>query len=142
MQKIHGFLQHPSKLSPLAVTYLDVFEKALDPQVRHEQAIVSLNENRIRVGFSSEGKKIDCSTPEKEYEQGLFTTISTFQFSKWRQEYCKYWNYAPEKLELIDKFEQEIIKRFEHYQLSVIESPRRLPNVREREHAKFSSHLL
>lgn len=106
--------------------YIDI-EKALDPQVRREQAIISLNEDRIKAGCGTEGKKIDCSTSEKEYEQNLFPTTSTFQFSKWRQEYCKYWNYAPEKLELIDKFEQEIIKRFEHYQLPVIELMASLP---------------
>jgi hypothetical protein len=106
--------------------YIDI-EKSLDPQIRREQAIVSLNDDRIKPGFGTEGKKIDCSTPENEYEQGLFPTVSTFQFSKWRQEYCKYWNYAPDKLELIDQFEQEIIKRFEHYQLPVIELMASLP---------------
>lgn len=106
--------------------YIDI-EKALDPQVRREQAIVSLNEDRIKVGFGTDGKKIDCSTPQQEYALGMFPTTSVFQFSKWRQEYGKYWNYAPQKLELIEKFEQEIIKRFEHYQIPVIELMASLP---------------
>lgn len=106
--------------------YIDI-EKALDPQVRRELAIASLNEDRIKVGFGPDGKKIDCSTPQQEYAQGLFPTGSTFQFSKWRQEYCKYWNYAPQKLELSDKFEQEIIRRFDHYQVPVIELMASLP---------------
>lgn len=105
--------------------YIDM-EKALDPQVRREQAIVSLNQDRIKARFG-ENKKIDCSTPEQEYAQGLFPTTRTFQFSKWRQEFCKYWNYDAQKLELIEKFEQEVIKRFEHYQLPVIELMASLP---------------
>ncbi|MGB3204728.1 MAG: DUF262 domain-containing protein [Crinalium sp.] len=106
--------------------YIDI-EKALDHNIRREEAIIGLNQDRIRVGCGSDGKKIDCGAPEQEYAQGLFPTTHTFQFSKWRQEYCKYWNYAPEKLELIDKFEQEVIKRFEHYQIPVIELMASLP---------------
>lgn len=66
-------------------------------------------------------RKIDCTTPEKEYEQLLFPVSAVFKYAQWREEFHKHWNYEPAKLALAQQFELEIIKRFEHYQLPIIQ---------------------
>ena len=98
--------------------YIDI-ARSLDPNCDRQSAILSLPESRIKSGFG-ERATIDCSTREKEYELGLFPSGMMFHYSAWRGGYCKFWNYAPEKLDLIDRFEQEIIKKYEHYHIPVI----------------------
>lgn len=98
--------------------YIDM-EKALNPEIEREEAIISLNTSKTKAGFS-DGSTIDCSTLEKEFAAGLFPVSSVFHYSQWRKQYCKYWNYDPHKLETLDRFEREIIKRIEHYQVPVI----------------------
>jgi hypothetical protein len=66
-------------------------------------------------------RKIDCTTSEKEYEQLLFPVSAIFNYAQWREGFQKYWSYEPEKLALARKFELEIVKRFEHYQLPIIQ---------------------
>ncbi len=96
--------------------YIDI-EKALNPDIEREDAIISLPESRRKSGFAG---LIDCSTPEKEYSSGLFPVSQTFQFSTWRSHYQKHGKYHPDKLELIDRFEAQIIKQFERYQIPII----------------------
>ena len=50
-----------------------------------------------------------------------------FKSAEWRQAYNKHWNYAPEKIQLYDRFEREVIKRFEQYQVPVIELKKETP---------------
>lgn len=106
--------------------YIDI-EAALHPDVEREDAILSLNQSRMRSGFGSNTKPINCTTNEQEFEAGLFPVAQIFRYAGWRQNYCKYWNYHPARLELIDRFEKEVIKRFEHYQVPVIQLKPELP---------------
>jgi len=98
--------------------YIDI-RKALDPAVERETTIISFSKTRIKPGFG-EGATINCSTPDREYELLLFPVNSVFNYADWRQQYSRYWNYNPTKLSIIDRFEKEVIKRFEHYQIPVI----------------------
>ena len=99
--------------------YIDI-EKALDPFVEREEAIISLPASRIKSGFGLNGS-LDCSTPQKEYETLMFPVEKVFHYASWRAAYSKYWHYDAAKLELIDRFESEIIKKFEHYQIPIIQ---------------------
>lgn len=51
----------------------------------------------------------------------MFPLSELFSFSDWRSRYSKFWHYDPAKLELIDTLEQEVIKKFEHYQIPAIQ---------------------
>lgn len=106
--------------------YIDI-ARALDPDVERSSTIIGFNKSRIKHSFGSEGKAIDCSTPEQEYEPGLFPVVSVFHYAQWRKQYSQYWRFDAAKLEVIDRFEREIIKRFEHYQVPVIELKPELP---------------
>ena len=100
--------------------YIDM-EAALNPEIEREDAILSLNNSRIRPGFGTKTKAIDCTSAEQEFELGFFPVAQIFRYARWRQNYCRYWNYNSTKLERIDRFEREVIKRFEHYQVPVIQ---------------------
>ena len=100
--------------------YIDI-DKALNySAAEREEAILSLPESRVsrrQNGHCS----IDCSTSAREYEQNLFPIAQIFNYSQWRAGYCQYYNYDKVKLQLLDSFENDIIKRFEYYQVPVIE---------------------
>lgn len=104
--------------------YLDI-KKCLDPECDRIKAIVALPESKIIRIFS--GNLIDCSTAEKEYEAFLFPLSKVFSFPEWRSKFSRYWRYNPQKLELIDTLELEIVKKFEHYQIPVIQLRDSLP---------------
>lgn len=98
--------------------YLDI-EKALNPAVEREDAIVALPEDRIIRNFR--GAVIDdFSTPKAEHKAGLFPLCQIFDCSDWRGKFNETWDYDRDKIKLFDQFEKGVIKRFEQYQIPVI----------------------
>ena len=97
--------------------YIDM-AAALNPEIERVDAIISLSPSRTK---RTNDRKIDCTCPEKEYAQLLFPVSAVFNYAQWRDGFQQYWNYEPDKLDLARKFELEIIKKFEHYQLPVIQ---------------------
>ncbi|WP_440955427.1 GmrSD restriction endonuclease domain-containing protein [Methanosarcina sp. Mfa9] len=101
--------------------YIDI-EKALNPNIDREECIRSIPEDRIVRNFRREPIE-DYSIPEHEFESGLFPFNQILDSSDWRMEYDDYWldqNDYREKRKLFNKFEKEIIKRFEEYQIPLI----------------------
>jgi len=105
--------------------YLDM-KKAVTNNDDREDAVLSVPEDRQVKAFGGE-ITMDVTTSEREYATDLFPVNRIFQSSEWRQAYNKHWNYAPEKIQLYDAFEREIIKRFEQYQVPVIELKKETP---------------
>lgn len=105
--------------------YLDI-KQAVGNEDDREDAVLSVPEDRQVKAFGGE-ITIDVTTPEKEYAYDLFPVNRIFKSAEWRQAYNKYWNYAPEKIRLYDAFESEVIKRFEQYQVPVIELKKETP---------------
>lgn len=100
--------------------YIDI-AKALDhPQTEREDAIFSLAERLAQGSDHSQ-------TVIKEYEAGFFPLNQVFDFSRWRLAYSHYWQHNTQKLELLDRFEREVIKRFEYYQIPLIQLRDELP---------------
>ncbi|MEM9927295.1 MAG: DUF262 domain-containing protein [Cyanobacteria bacterium P01_D01_bin.50] len=104
--------------------YLDI-EQSLEPNCERKSAIIALPESKIMRTRNSEF--IDCSTPENEYENLLFPLSKVFSYSEWRSKFSKYWQYDQQKLELLDILESEVLKKFEHYQIPVIQLRDSLP---------------
>ena len=103
--------------------YLDI-QKSLDPNIDRKDAILALPESKkLRTAHGV----IDFSTPCQEYLIGLFPLSKVFFFSEWRSKYSKFWGYDSEKLKLLDTLELEILKKFEHYQMPVIQLRDSLP---------------
>lgn len=103
--------------------YIDIVKALQYSSTRRCDAILGLSAERLL----RKGQLIDCSTPEKEYQSDLFPLAQVFNFSQWRSEYSKYWNYRADKLTLIEQFETKIIKKFEYYQMPVIVLRSELP---------------
>ncbi len=96
--------------------YIDII-KALNSHFDKDEAVLSLPLSRKKRSSKDQKANLDCSTPEKEFQSLLFPCRAMFNFTQWRQNFCRHWNYAPAKIELIDQFELEIVKKFEHYQI-------------------------
>lgn len=99
----------------------------IDPNIERQEAIISLPEDKILRNFRGE-VLVDCSTPEKEYENGLFPVDQIFGYFNWMNKYSQLWKFDSNKIELFQKFTQEIIQPFEQYLVPVIllrkETPR------------------
>ena len=93
---------------------------ALDPEGDREEAIVSLPADRQIKRFGRDVVE-DYSTPEREYEAMLFPLSKAFDSGEWRMAFEEFWNYDREKIQLWNRFENAVVKRFEQYQVPVIE---------------------
>ena len=105
--------------------YLDM-KKAVTNDDDREDAVLSVPEDRQLKAFGG-AITLDVTTAEREYAADLFPVNRIFKSAEWRQAYNKHWNYAPEKIQLYDAFEREVIKRFEQYQVPVIELKKQTP---------------
>ncbi len=98
--------------------YIDM-AKALSANGDRDDAIVSLAEDRLVRNFRNE-VIADYSTPEREYETGLFPLCRVFSSAEWRRGFNRFWQHDSGKSELFDRFEELVIKRFEQYQMPLI----------------------
>ena len=105
--------------------YIDM-QKALDPNVDREEAIVSLPADRIIRTFRNE-IVADYSTSEKEYASKIFPLSHIFDADDWRVEFEEYWGYKPEVIRFWNQFNREVIRRFQQYQIPVIELAKDTP---------------
>ena len=98
--------------------YLDMKECLKDESERVD-AVLSVPEDRMKT-FRGE-VTLDLSSPKKEYAEDLFPLHKVFDSAQWRWDYNNYWEHKRDKAELFDGFEKRVIKRFEHYQVPVIQ---------------------
>ena len=99
--------------------YIDM-RKALDSNADREEAVVSLPADRQVKRF---GRDIigDYSTPEREYEAMLFPLSKVFDTDDWMEGFQEFWKYDREKTRFWNTFNRAVVKRFEQYQVPVIE---------------------
>lgn len=114
------------KNKPIRLWYYLDMKKAIADDADREDAVLSVPEGRQVKTFSGE-ITLDVTTPDQEYASDLFPVNRIFASADWRQAYNKHWDYAPEKIQLYDKFERDVIKRFEQYQVPVIELKKETP---------------
>lgn len=105
--------------------YIDM-KKALSQEADREDAVRSISDEKLVKEFGGR-IALDVRTPTQEFAADLFPANRIFRSAEWRQEYNKYWKYDPEKIRLFDEFECEVIKRFEQYQVPVIELKKETP---------------
>jgi len=105
--------------------YLDM-KQAVTRDDDREDAVLSVPEDRQVKTFGGE-ITLDVTTPEREYAADLFPVNRIFDSAEWRQAYSEHWSFDREKMRLFNDFEREVIKRFEQYQLPVIELKKQTP---------------
>lgn len=100
--------------------YIDM-EKAMDPNLDLEEAIFSINENKILTKNLGREVILDLSTSDKEYENLMYPVCMIDEFKLWRRGFLSYWKHDPEKSIFLDKFEEYVIDNYSHYDVPVIE---------------------
>ncbi|MEX2583831.1 MAG: DUF262 domain-containing protein [Gemmatimonadota bacterium] len=105
--------------------YIDM-KQAVRPEADREDAVLSVPEDRLVKAFGGE-ITLDVTTPERECALDLFPVNRIFGSADWRQAYSEHWNFDRDKMRLFNDFEREVIKRFEQYQLPVIELKKETP---------------
>ncbi len=99
--------------------YFDI-RAAVDSDVDREETIRLIPEDKIIRNFRRE-PMLDLSTPAKEYEQMMFPASMIFDPVDWYMGFQEYWNYNRDQILLWNAFQVGVIKRFEQYQIPVIE---------------------
>ena len=106
--------------------YLDM-KKCLDDDSDREDAVFSIPEDGIVRTFQNE-VTLDLSSSPKEYAEDMFPLHRVFDPAGWRMGYYQHWGYdRSDKIELFDKFEDQVVKRFQQYQIPVIELDKETP---------------
>jgi len=95
-------------------------EKALDPDTDLEEAIFSINENKIITENIGRKVVLDLTTEEKEFENLMYPVSMVDEYDDWRTKFSEYWDYDREKIKFWNEFERKIIKGFSGYNLPVI----------------------
>jgi len=98
--------------------YIDI-KRALDPHEDREETIFSVPEDRILRDFQGNPTH-DYSTPEKEYKAEVFPLAQALGSAEWRNGYYAYWDYDKDHVKRFTEFENEVLKRFEQYQVPAI----------------------
>ena len=105
--------------------YIDM-KGAVRPEADRDDAVLSVPEDRLVKAFGGD-ITLDVTSPEREYAVDFFPVNRIFGSAKWRQAYSEHWSFDPDKMRLFNEFELEVIKRFEQYQVPVIELKKETP---------------
>jgi len=100
--------------------YIDM-QKALDPGSDLEEAIFSINENKIITANIGRDVVLDLTTREKEFENLMYPVSLVDEYDTWFPSFFEYWEYDKEKIKFWNEFHKKIILGFNNYALPVIE---------------------
>ena len=97
--------------------------KCLDAEAdREEEAVISLSSERKLVDFDRT-VRIDASSPEKEYESGLFPLASLLdekKFFSWQQGYINVFGLDSENVKKFNEFASNVRQCFLQYRFAMI----------------------
>lgn len=99
--------------------YIDMV-KALDSDSDLEEAIFSINENKIITENIGRDIVLDLSTEENEFKNLMYPVCMVDEYDEWRTRFSEYWDYDREKVKFWNEFERKIIQGFNKYNLPVI----------------------
>ena len=115
-----------TKNKPIHRWYYIDMKQAVEAAVDREDALLSVPEDKRIRSFGGE-ITLDITTSEREYASDLFPVNRIFGSAEWRQAYSEHWNFDRAKMRLFNDFERDVIKRFEQYQIPVIELKKETP---------------
>ena len=99
--------------------YIDI-GKALLGEENYEDAIISISSDRILYTNFGNDIKLDLSTEEKEFENFYFPCNQILNDDEWLEGLNNY-DPDPSKLGQFLKFRKQVIKKFQDYDLPIIE---------------------
>jgi hypothetical protein len=99
--------------------YIDMV-KAMDSGSDLEEAIFSINENKIITENIGRDIVLDLSKEEYEFKNLMYPVCMVDEYDEWRTKFSEYWDYDRDKIKFWNEFEKRIIKGFTGYMLPVI----------------------
>lgn len=93
--------------------YMDM-QMALDGETDREEAIRWLPPDRKLRNFRGEVIE-DYSDRDREYAARLFPLNQLFDHDDWYMGFQEHWDYAKDKMQLWNRFNREVLDRFEKY---------------------------
>jgi uncharacterized protein with ParB-like and HNH nuclease domain len=99
--------------------YIDMV-KAMDPGSDLEEAIFSINENKVVTENIGRDIVLDLSQVEFEYKNLMYPVNMVDEYDEWRTKFSEYWDFDREKIIFWNEFERKIIRGFNNYMLPVI----------------------
>jgi hypothetical protein len=106
--------------------YIDM-QKALDPGTDLEEAVFSINENKIITENIGRDIVLDLTTREKEFENLMYPVSLVDEYDTWFPAFFEYWEYDKEKIKFWNEFHKKIILGFNNYSLPVIQMTKENP---------------
>ncbi|MCK9436527.1 MAG: DUF262 domain-containing protein [Synergistaceae bacterium] len=106
--------------------YIDM-QKALDPGTDLEEAIFSINENKIITENIGRDVVLDLTTQEKEFENLMYPVSLVDEYETWFPSFFEYWEYDKERIKFWNEFYKKIILGFNNYSLPVIQMTKENP---------------
>lgn len=106
--------------------YIDM-QKALDPGTDLEEAIFSINENRIVTENIGRDIVLDLTSREKEFENLMYPVSLVDEYDTWFPAFFEFWEYDKEKIKFWNEFHRTIILGFNNYSLPVIQMTKENP---------------
>ena len=99
--------------------YIDMV-KAMDSGSDLEEAIFSINEQKVITKNIGRDVVLDLSAEEFEFKNLMYPVCMVDEYDEWRTKFSEYWDYDREKIKFWNEFERRIIKGFTGYMLPVI----------------------
>ena len=99
--------------------YIDMV-KAMDSGSDLEEAIFSINENKVITENIGRDIVLDLSREEDEFKNLMYPVCMVDDYDEWRTKFSEYWDYDKDKIKFWNEFERRIIKGFTGYMLPVI----------------------
>ena len=99
--------------------YIDMV-KAMDSGSDLEEAIFSINENKVITENIGRDIVLDLSKEEFEFKNLMYPVCMVDDYDEWRTKFSEYWDYDKDKIKFWNEFERRIIKGFTGYMLPVI----------------------
>ena len=94
--------------------------KALDLDSDLEEAIFSINENKIITENIGRNIVLDLTKEENEFKNLMYPVCMVDEYDEWRTKFSEYWDFDKEKIKFWNEFERKIIKGFNGYHIPVI----------------------
>ena len=101
--------------------YIDI-QKALDPSIEREEAIIGVPEDRIiRTDFGRE-TVLDISSAELEYASLMYPVSQIFDWDRWQDGFDKHWrgDQNERTREEFRTFKRQVLENFKYYRVPVI----------------------
>ena len=101
--------------------YIDI-QKALDPSIDREEAILGVPEDRVIHSNFGRGVILDLSSPDKEYASLMYPVSRVFDWDKWQDYFDQHWRGdANESVrEEFRTFKRQVLENFKYYRVPVI----------------------